>query len=171
MKTVLLLRHAKSSWDTPGTPDHLRPLAPRGRKAAPRVAAYMARNGLIPDRVLCSPARRAVETWELVAPVLGSHPRVTVTEELYHASPGHLVETIRARPTRENMILLIGHNPSFEELALGLAGEGEPKALEKLHRKYPTAALAILDFDVPDWTGVGEGGGYLRDLVLPKHLV
>lgn len=170
MKTVLLLRHAKSSWDAPATPDFLRPLAPRGRKAAPRMATYMARAGLVPDRVLCSSARRAVETWELVAPALGEKVQVTVTEELYHASPARLLEMIRARPSDESMVLLIGHNPSFEDLALSLAGAGDSKALEALDRKYPTAALAVLEFDVGDWTGIREGGGYLKSLVLPKRL-
>src|SRR5215469_4295405 len=95
MRRLLLLRHAKSSWSEPGASDHERPLNRRGQEAAPRIGAYLAKHGLIPDRVLCSTARRARETWELVATAAPESPSATFTERLYDASPRTLVDVFR----------------------------------------------------------------------------
>ena len=170
VKTIYLLRHAKSSWDDASLPDFHRPLAPRGRKAAPRVGDYMARHGLLPDRVLCSAARRAVETWQALSSVLGDHAAVEFREDIYHATPGDLLDAVRSLPPEVESVLLIGHNPTFEDLALALAGSGEEKALQELDRKYPTGAMAILDFPVQDWGEVREGTGWLRAFVRPRDL-
>jgi len=170
VKTIYLLRHAKSSWDDAALPDFQRPLAPRGRKAAPRLGTYMAQHGLVPDRVLCSAARRAVETWQAVSEALGDQVEVQVREDLYHATPGSLLDAVRHLPPEVQSVLLIGHNPTFEDLALALAGSGEEEALEELDRKYPTGAMAILDFPVQDWNEVREGTGWLRAFVRPKDL-
>lgn len=170
MKTVCLLRHAKSSWEEPHLADFLRPLAPRGRKAAPRMGAYMARSGLVPDHVLCSAARRAVDTWSLVAPFLGDNVVVETREDLYHASPEGIMAILGTLPASEESVLVVGHNPTFEELALALAGDGEEKALAALRRKYPTGALAVLEFSRGIWAGIHSGAGYLRRFVRPKDL-
>ena len=170
MKTVLLLRHAKSSWDQPLLEDFRRPLAPRGRKSAPRVGRYLAREGLIPDRVLCSGAARAVETWELVSEALGAVAPAELRDEIYHASPRTLTEILRTLPDPVQSVLLIGHNPTFETLALRLAGSGGEEALEAMRSKFPTAALAILDFRIERWAELEEGGGVLRDFIRPKEL-
>ncbi|MFH1763598.1 MAG: histidine phosphatase family protein [Gemmatimonadota bacterium] len=167
---MLLLRHAKSSWDQPHLPDPLRPLTPRGRKAAPRMGVYMARNGLIPNRVLCSPARRAVETWEMVSTHLEDSVQVEITEDLYDASPGGLLAILKQLPDEEDIVLLVGHNPTVEELASALAGSGRTESLAELARKFPTGALAVIDFSGGSWSEVGEGTGYLRDFVLPRSL-
>ena len=90
MKTVLLLRHAKSSWNHPSLGDFDRPLAPRGRKAAPRIARFMRAEGLIPDVVFCSAALRALETWALVAPGLDADVPLETLRDLYHGTPGQL---------------------------------------------------------------------------------
>lgn len=170
MKTIYLLRHAKSSWDDASLPDLQRPLAPRGRKAAPRMGTYMTRHGLVPDRVLCSAARRAVETWQALLVPLRDETPVEIREDLYHASPGTILDVVRELPAEVDSVLLIGHNPTFEELALVLAGSGEQKAMEDLERKYPTGAMAILDFPVQEWREVREGTGWLRAFVRPKDL-
>jgi len=170
VKTVLLLRHAKSSWDRPLLDDFQRPLAPRGRKAAPRVGRYLGRAGLIPDRVLCSGAARAVETWELVSEALGADVPVEFQDEIYHASPRTLLEILRTLPGTVDSVLLIGHNPTFESLAHRLAGSGEEAALDAMDSKFPTAALAILDFRVRRWEELEERGGFLREFVRPKDL-
>jgi len=170
VKTVYLIRHAKSSWDQPSLPDFQRPLAPRGRKAAPLVGAYMARNELIPDRVLCSAARRAVETWDLVSRELGTAVPTVIREDLYHASPWTLLTTVQELPTELGSVLLVGHTPTFEDLALTLSGTGENEALAEVARKYPTGALAILDFSTSEWAGVREGAGYLRGFIRPRSL-
>ncbi len=170
MKTIYLLRHAKSSWNDASFPDLQRPLAPRGRKAAPRMGTHMTRHGLVPDRVLCSAARRAVETWQALALPLRDETPVEIREDLYHASPGTILEVLRELPAEVDSVLLIGHNPTLEELALALAGSGEQEALEDLERKYPTGAMAILDFPVQEWREVREGTGWLRAFIRPKDL-
>jgi phosphohistidine phosphatase len=170
VKTVYLLRHAKSSWDQPSLADFQRPLAPRGRKAAPLVGAYMARNEFIPGRVLCSAAERAMETWDLVSRALGTDVPTVIREDFYHASPWTLLAAVQDLPTELGSVLLVGHNPTFEDLALALAATGEDQALADVARKYPTGALAILDFSTNDWAGVREGTGYLRGFIRPRSL-
>jgi len=165
----MLLRHAKSSWDDVALPDFQRPLADRGRDTAPRIGAYMKANDLVPDAVLCSGARRAVETWELIAPALGSS-RVHIDDNLYMATPDSIVAWLRKLQSDIGSVLLIGHNPGFEELAMRLAGDGRKKALKRIRRKYPTAAVAIIRFDVEAWPGIGDGAGYLDAFIRPKDL-
>ena len=171
MKTVLLLRHAKSSWDHPGLDDFRRPLAPRGRKAAARMGRFLAESRTLPDRVLCSGALRAVQTWELVSESLGEKIPTEIREDIYHASPGTLLRLIRTLPEDSGSALLVGHNPTFEMLALRLASpSGNDTALRTMKTKYPTAALAVLDFSVETWRAVEEGGGTLRDFIRPRDL-
>lgn len=169
MKHVLLLRHAKSSWDDASLADFDRPLAERGRDAAPRVGAWMKAEGLVPDAVLTSGAQRAVETWELVRPHLHD-PHSRVEDNLYMASPEQIRAWLRMLQSAIASVLLIGHNPGFEELAARLAGDGKKKALKRMKKKYPTAALAVLRFDVGDWKEIEWGGGYLERFVRPKDL-
>jgi len=130
----------------------------------------MARCGLIPNRVLCSPARRAVETWDRVSEQLDDPVKVEIREDLYHTSPGELLTILQDLPDTENSVLLVGHNPTFEELALSLAGAGQAESLTELGLKYPTGALAIIDFSVDNWSHVREGTGYLRDFIRPRTL-
>ncbi len=169
MKKVLLLRHAKSSWDEEALPDFQRPLAERGRGAAQRMGEYMASKGLVPDGVLCSGARRAVETWELVAPALDS-PRVHIDDNLYMASPDAILAWLRRLQSEMKVVLLIGHNPGFEELARRLVGDGKKKALKQLHRKYPTGALAVIRFNVAGWPDIMDAGGYIERFIRPRDL-
>lgn len=170
VKTVYLLRHAKSSWDQPYLEDYHRPLALRGMRAAPRLGRYMAREELIPQRVLCSGAQRARETWELVSDALGVTVPVEFTPDIYHGSTRTLVDLIQALPNTESSVLLVGHNPTFHHLALSFAESGEEEALQKLRFKYPTCALVILDFSVQRWSGVAAGTGHLRDFIRSKAL-
>jgi len=170
MKTIYLLRHAKSSWDDPALPDYHRPLAPRGRKASPKMGRFMKKEGLLPHRVLCSGALRATQTWELVASILDRQVPTEIHEEIYHGAPGNLLRMIRALPGEEASALLVGHNPTMEDLALLLAGSGEEAALQEMRRKFPTAALAVLDFHGADWPEVLPGSCHLRAFVRPKAL-
>lgn len=130
----------------------------------------MAESGWIPDRVLCSSARRAMETWELVARELGSFVRTETTRDLYHASSSSILDLLRDLPDDEDSVLLVGHNPTFEDLALSLAGSGNQEALAEVSRKYPTGALAIVDLPVDSWAHVRGGEGSLRDFVKPRSL-
>lgn len=170
MRTLLLLRHGKSSWDEPGLADFERPLAPRGRRAAAAIGRYLRASGPLPDLVLCSAARRARETWTIAAAELGHAPRRRTERGLYLAAPDRLLARLRRCPEAAETVLLIGHNPGLASLAVGLAGTGEAEALARLRRKLPTGALAILRFDLQRWADLAEGGGQLERLVLPRAL-
>ena len=142
-KVLYLLRHAKSSWSDPELSDFDRPLNERGRKAAPQVAAYMQRNGLAPDLVLCSSACRAAETWDLMSSAFGGDLTVKHQRSLYLATPSRILSALSHVPDSIERVLVLAHNPGLEHLAVRLAGSGsEPKALEEMRQKYPTATLA-----------------------------
>jgi phosphohistidine phosphatase len=130
----------------------------------------MAENGLLPQLVLCSPARRALDTWSLVAEELAGTPQVEILEDLYHTSEGTLLALIQELPDSVSSVLLVGHNPAFEELALALAGTGDQAGRAAMARKYPTGALAVIDFAVDRWREVENGSGSLRSFVRPKTL-
>jgi phosphohistidine phosphatase len=165
MKRLYLLRHAKSSWQDPGLPDQDRPLASRGRRATKLVAEHLRRERIAPSLVLCSPARRTRETLEGIATGLGEDRSVRVERELYGASENDLLERLRAIPDEVQAVMLIGHNPAIQELALGLARSGGK--LARIERKYPTGALATLTF-TGSWRELETAK--LVDFVRPKDL-
>ncbi len=170
MKTLLLLRHAKSSWDDPGLRDFDRPLANRGRRAAPAMGAYMASQGLVPELVLCSTARRAQETWALVGTMFDPKPQVVETDLLYGAGPGRMLEEVRLNGRTADSVMIVAHNPGTEDLALALAGSGPDRELARMQTKFPTCSLAVIDLDVASWDDASPGKGILRRFVRPKDL-
>jgi phosphohistidine phosphatase len=170
MRRLLLLRHAKSSWDDPGLDDHDRPLAPRGRDAAPLIARHIAARGLTPDLVLSSPAARAVETWELVAPALGPEGAVRFEDGLYATTAGRLLERLARLTETPRTLMLLGHNPELAALTARLTRDGEPAAIAQLAKKFPTAALAVIRLDIDSWADIADGCGYLEELATPKRL-
>lgn len=170
MKSLYLLRHVKSSWNDESLDDFDRPLAPRGVKAAPRVAKRMMAEGWVPDVVLCSAARRAVETLELITPVLGLDGSARIDRDLYLAEPEIMLQRLRGVPDTAASVLMIGHNPGAEDLARRLCGDGRQKAVRRLHKKYPTGAVAVLTFATDSWAQVTEGTGYLEAFVRPKDV-
>jgi phosphohistidine phosphatase len=167
MKQLLLLRHAKSSWEDPELADHERPLAPRGRRATRLIAEHLGREPVAPTLVLCSSALRARETLERIAAALGEEVRIQIECELYAAPEQRLLERLRAVEDSVESVLLIGHNPGVEQLALRLAGRGEKLAAAR--RKYPTGALATLEF-AGCWRELQPGGAELTKFVTPKQL-
>ena len=170
MKTLYLLRHAKSSWDDSSLADHERPLAARGRKAAPRIAVWLRTCARRPEMVICSSAARARETWDLVARELQPAPEVDIRRTVYDAGPAQVIAIARGAPARVGTLMLVGHNPAMEEAAALLAGDGDAQALASMHSKYPTAAVAELTFDVDTWDDLGRDAGYLARFVRPKDL-
>lgn len=171
MLRLMLLRHAKSDWSQPGTRDHDRPLNARGRGAAPRIGAYMADEHLVPQHVLVSSARRTRETWALVAGELGkAKPAVAFEDRLYESPPAAILSAIRETPDGVTPLLVVGHNPSMQALAMSLTGAGEKSAMDLIADKYPTGGLAIVDFDLARWSGVGAGKGRLERFVTPRSL-
>jgi phosphohistidine phosphatase len=167
MKRLYLLRHAKSSWKHPGLADHDRPLAGRGRRAAKAVGRHLREQGIEPELVLCSTARRARETLERIEPALGTGA-VRVERELYGAGAGALLEHLRGVSDAVGSVLVIGHNPGLQRLALGLA-RASP-AVEDLEAKYPTAGLASLVFEGPSWGDLDYGSAELAGFVRPRDL-
>jgi len=167
MKTVYLLRHAKSSWDDPDLDDADRPLAPRGREAAARIAAHIRERGITPQLVACSPALRARQTLEGLGDAIGD-ARVEIDPGIYDAHEADLLEILRRVDPGIESAMMIGHNPSIERLALLLAAEST--LLDDLRRKFPTGALATLTFEVGDWQDLRAGGGELTEFVKPREL-
>jgi phosphohistidine phosphatase len=168
MKRVYLLRHAKSSWKDRSLADRDRPLARRGRRAAQAMAGHLDEKEIRPDLVLCSPALRTRETLERIEPGFRGEVEARVDEQLYGASEATLFERVRTLPDEIGSVMLIGHNPGLEELALALASEGE--GLARMREKYPTAALATVDLPADRWSDVERGSGELVDYVRPRDL-
>jgi phosphohistidine phosphatase len=169
MKTLTLLRHAKSGWDDPLTRDFDRPLNRRGRRAARTVGEEMRVQGLRFDRVLASPALRVMETLEEVAQAYGPI-EPDYDPRLYLASVETLIELIRATPESVDRLLLVGHNPGLERLALALSGGADSRLRGEIEVKYPTGTLAEIRLDVAGWRQVDEGCGAIVRFVRPRDL-
>jgi phosphohistidine phosphatase len=166
MRSIYLLRHAKSSW-TAGLPDHQRPLARRGRRAAKAIRRHLQQEGIEPELVLCSTARRAVETLERIEPSLGTSA-VRIEQDLYGASSDALLDRLRSVPDDAGSVMLIGHNPGLQLLALDLARPAAER--DALEEKFPTAALVTLAFPGPSWRLLEAGMAELVGVVRPRDL-
>ena len=167
MKQLYLLRHAKSSWDDATLADHDRPLAPRGRRAARVMAEHLRREGIVPALVLCSPSRRTRQTLKRIASALGENADVQIESELYAAAAADLLEVLHEVPDEVESVMLIGHNPGIQDLALTLA-RGGPE-IARVRRKFPTAALATLERN-GSWRELAPGSAELVSFVKPKEL-
>jgi phosphohistidine phosphatase len=168
MLRLLLLRHAKAGWP-PGILDVDRPLAKRGQEAALVMGDYLKRERLEPDLAIVSSARRTQETWERVQPILGEI-EMRPDGRIYEASVGRLLEVVREVKPEIGTLLVIGHNPGFEELAKLFIGEGDMDSILRLGQKFPTAGLAVIDFELESWGDVGKKTGRLERFVTPKSL-
>ncbi|MEA2500039.1 MAG: phosphohistidine phosphatase [Actinomycetota bacterium] len=166
-KLLYLLRHAKSDWDDQALADRDRPLAPRGRKAASALAGHIERSGISPALVLCSPARRTMDTLRLISGSFRDPVEILVEEELYGAGMGELLRRLRRVDEATPSVMLIGHNPAIHELAVALARSVDD--LEQLKRKFPTGAMATLA--VPGaWKDLGADPADLLEFALPREL-
>jgi phosphohistidine phosphatase len=167
MKRLYLLRHAKSSWKDTSLPDHDRPLAGRGRRAAKAIARHLREQDLEPQLVLCSTARRARETLERIQPALGA-ATVELEHDLYAASADALLERLRRVPDGVASVMLIGHNPGLQDLALDLARS--PRTVGELATKFPTAALATLEVPASNWHELDHETAEIVAFVRPRDL-
>jgi phosphohistidine phosphatase len=167
---LLLLRHAKSSWDDLSLDDHDRPLAARGRRAAARLAEYFRAERIRPALVLCSSARRARDTLDPIVATIGPAADVRVEERLYAASAAELLERLREVGPTVGPVLMVAHNPGLQDMAVRLAGDGDADALAQLRAKFPTGALASLDTGTTTWAQLAWGGASLTRLVMPRSL-
>jgi phosphohistidine phosphatase len=142
MKTLLLLRHAKSSWDEPGLSDHDRPLNARGLRDAPRMGKLVKQQGLTPDLIIASTARRAQETARHVAQHCGYPGAIDSTASLYLATPDKYVAYLRCLDDQYSVVMVVGHNPGLEDLLALITGS---------FQKMPTAALAWISLEITSW--------------------
>jgi phosphohistidine phosphatase len=170
MRRLMLLRHAKSDWSVGGQRDRDRALAVRGREAAPRIGAYMTQHGLKPDKALVSSARRARETWDLVAPAFGREVDVAYDDRLYEVGAKALLDPLREVPAAVHGLLVVGHNPGLQELANLLMASGDIDARQRLLEKFPTTALAVIDFPIDAWSALSPRSGRLDRFVTPRAL-
>jgi len=170
MKTLSLLRHAKSSWDDPVERDFDRPLNGRGRRAAQRMGQFLGDEGLRFDAMIASPALRIRQTIEGMEAGLGERLKPEFDKRIYMASAASLFALVQETPETVGHLLLVGHNPGLEDMVL-LATEGQQNALRtEAEVKYPTAAFASLVFSAERWADVGEAGAVLARFVRPRDL-
>ncbi len=163
MKTLLILRHAKSSWKDSSLADHDRPLNKRGKQDAPRMGRFLREQGLVPDRIISSTAKRARKTAAAVAKVCHCEDKVELTQEFYHAGPGAYLAVLQSVPDNEQRVMVVGHNPGMEALVTHLTGRMET---------MPTAALAHVTLPIEKWEELDyEVQGELLDLWRPKALI
>ncbi len=167
-KRLLVLRHAKSSWDDPGLDDHERPLAPRGRRAVELLAEHVRAHGIGEGQVLCSSSRRTCETLA----GLGLTGECLIERELYTASDHDVLERLRRVPQEVDSVMVIGHNPAMRTLVLllaGASGRAEEAQLARIQHKFPTGALATMTFEC-GWRELAPGCAQLVAFVRPKAL-
>lgn len=170
MLMLSLLRHAKSSWHDRKLADADRPLNPRGETSVRKIRAFLKREALQPDLILCSSAVRTRQTLAAIMDTLGPDAKVGFEDELYLATPTALLQRIRRVPKKVRHLALIGHNPGFHALALDLTEIGRKADIVALARKFPTAGLAVLTFEVDRWDEVRPASGRLLWFVSPKIL-
>jgi phosphohistidine phosphatase len=165
-----LLRHAKSSWDDPSLADADRPLNARGERAATLVGEWLVASGLRPGLVWCSPARRARQTLDHVRSALAPGATVSMEAWLYGADPEELLAHLLLIDDAEDVVLVIGHNPTLHQLAFDLSGSGDAELCDELANHFPTGAVALLELEEPSWAGLARGAGRLVAFVRPREL-
>ena len=168
-RQLILLRHAKSSWDDALLEDFDRPLAKRGRTAARGIAGWLAKNRIRPTLVLCSPAVRTRETLDLIREAIGPAAQVIEDRKLYLAERDDLLTRIRAVDDSETTLLMIGHNPGLQDLAVALAASAGKRERGRIVEKFPTASIAWFGID-GGWGEVGPNRATLIKFVRPADL-
>jgi phosphohistidine phosphatase len=173
MLRLILMRHAKSSWIDKKLDDFDRPLSKRGREAAPMMGRELAKRGLIAERILCSPAKRTRETLKLLADGMGAKPAVSFEDRLYSFGDGSPYLEIIAAQQSASPLMVIGHNPSIQNLALRLIRPDSSELVERIGRKFPTAAVAVIDLPIDSWRqlkSLKEVAGTVETFLTPKML-
>ncbi len=171
MKTLILMRHAKAGWASPGMDDHDRALNKRGRSAATVMARWLEARGLRPGKVLCSPSRRTCETAELMRDAVPWLPEPELPAALYHAGPGTLLEHLRRLPKGGDSVLVIGHEPGLSALLRMLGGRAAAPECRRAYGHFPTAAIAVLEADIGDWRDFGADRVEFTAFAVPRELM
>ena len=170
MKTLTLLRHAKSGWDDPVARDFDRPLNAKGQRAAQVVGRNLRAISPGFDRIVASPALRVVQTIEHVGRGYGEALSAEWDRRLYLASVASLLDVVQEQAVGVDRLLLVGHNPGLEELVLSLVPSGSNPARGDVEEKFPTASVAVMTFDAGDWSDVQVGRATLSHFVRPRDL-
>lgn len=187
MIRIAIFRHAKSDWDSDAASDFDRPLAPRGRIAAPAMGNYIRSNLSVPDLVYCSTALRTRQTFSLAFPNSERQPTVLYKDKLYLAEPNQILQMARSTDLNSGspesasgtdqvkQIMFIGHNPGMQAFALGMIGKMSENirvrdAIKRIKRKLPTAAFVLIEFDTNNWSELEPRTGILQDYMTPKLL-
>jgi len=171
MKTLYLVRHAKSDWSNMRLADHDRPLNARGSRAARLMGDHLANEGIAPDLVICSTALRARQTLAGIDTAFKQPwPRV-FEPQVYGADTGSLLALIRRQDDDTHAVMMVGHNPGFQDLAITLAPHGDDDDLAQLYRKLPTGAFIEIELDITSFSDIAPGCGTLRRFVRPKSLI
>lgn len=164
MKNLLLIRHAKSSWDHPGLSDHDRPLNARGERDAPQMAAALSGRGIAPDAIVSSTAVRAATTARVIAGGFGfSEDRIQYTGDLFHASPQTILQVVQQLDESTGTALLFGHNPGMHDAADMFSGD---QGVDM----FPTLGVARFELEIDYWGEASPGCGFLVELLTPKNL-
>jgi phosphohistidine phosphatase len=169
MLTLMLLRHAKAEPGAVRMADKDRALAERGQADATRMGARLMRDGMVPDRVICSTARRTCETWTLVSAALGSVPPVEFEPAIYEATTSRILTVIRRAPSTAKRLMLIGHNPGFADLTNDFIREAETGAAARFAEKYPTCGLAVLELPITAWSQATPRSARLTHFTAPRY--
>ncbi|WP_417519982.1 SixA phosphatase family protein [Minwuia sp.] len=167
MKTVYLMRHAKSDWGNAQISDHERPLNARGRHAAKRMGQFMRDVGIAPDTAFVSTATRTRSTWALLSDEAGLAAQAQFIDKLYLGAPETYRKLWCALAPDVGSVLFLGHSPGIEQLARELCANGADADLTALQQKFPTGALAEIRFEEP-WSAIGPGTGRLMRFILPR---
>lgn len=170
MKSLHLLRHAKSSWKDPGLNDHDRPLNKRGRQTAKMMAAYLRRAKIAPDVVICSTAVRAQQTLDPIIKAAKKQPSIILARGIHEGAQRTLWEQLWILPESARSVLLIGHNPALQDLALELAHADLSNLLPSAGGKFPTGAMASFRFDGA-WKALEPHGAVLASFITPRALI
>jgi phosphohistidine phosphatase len=171
MKTLMLLRHAKSDWSAPSGNDRERQLNKRGQLAASRMGQFIQEEGIKPDEVFCSSAARTSQTCDLLLAEIKDNVQLHNCERLYGADEFELMRHAATAAPKSQSILLLAHNPGIHALALNLTSQvKEGVDARTLSSAYPTGALAVLTFDVNSWQDIGPHTGTLTCFQAPKDL-
>ena len=171
LKTLYLLRHAKSSWKDTTLDDFDRPLNKRGRDAAKKMARYLMQQHIEPGQILCSSAQRTRETLDRMFKVLPTPIPIRFEKGIYMAEAPALLRRLQGLSDSLSSVLVIGHNPGLEQLALLLAGSGDGDTRNQLAEKFPTAGLAVLVANLEHWSDFKPGCARLEVFVRPRDLL
>ena len=171
MKKLILLRHAKSSWDDPTLDDHDRPLNRRGLEAAPVIGSWLDYRKHSPELVLCSSAVRTRETVRGVRKAMPRLPEPLIEAGLYHASPGEMLERLQRLPADLDCVMLVGHQPGLGALARKLSDGKENRRCRRAFEHFPTAAAAVLEIDLEDWAELDYASARFVDFAKPRELL